>query len=146
MNKYVCGKCGYLAFKEAPDNCPVCYAPKEAFKQDNDVIKKPADSNNLTEGDKKHVPIIKIVKECGLVDGGCIDAHIKVGEILHVMEDKHYITYIDVYLDYNFIGRYHLVPEKVNPVLGIHLKVSNGKLIALENCNVHGRWVSEAEI
>ena len=60
--------------------------------------------------------------------------------------------YIDVYLDpltgtgKQFIGRYHMVTEKVNPVLGIHLKTATGRLLALENCNVHGRWVAEAEI
>jgi desulfoferrodoxin-like iron-binding protein len=75
-----------------------------------------------------------------------VDAHIKVGEILHVMEAKHYIMYIDVYLDYAFVARYHLTPEKLNPVLGIHLKVSSGKLMALENCNLHGRWISETEL
>lgn len=28
---YVCGVCGYLAEGAAPDNCPVCHAPKEKF-------------------------------------------------------------------------------------------------------------------
>jgi rubrerythrin len=28
---YVCSVCGYLAEGDAPDNCPVCQAPKEKF-------------------------------------------------------------------------------------------------------------------
>ncbi|MBI4972257.1 MAG: hypothetical protein HZC16_00375 [Candidatus Omnitrophica bacterium] len=146
MDNFICGKCGYLAFGEAPATCPVCGATKEAFKLDNNAIKKPADPNNLTDLEKKHIPVIKINKQCGLAGPGCIDAHIQVGEILHVMETKHYIMYIDVYLDHAFIARYHLTPDKLNPILGIHLKVSSGKLLALENCNLHGRWIAETDI
>ena len=146
MDNFICGKCGYLAFGQAPDACPVCGAPKKAFEQDNTAIKKPADPKNLTEMEKKHIPVIKVSRQCGLVGPGCADAHIKIGEVLHVMEAGHYIMYIDVYLDYAFIARYHLTPEALNPVLGIHLKANSGKLLALENCNIHGRWVAEVEI
>lgn len=146
MDTLVCGKCGYIAFGQAPDSCPVCGAKKEAFELDNTAIKKPADPNNLNELEKKHIPVIKLNRQCGLVGPGCVDAHIKIGEVLHVMEAKHYIMYIDVYLDYAFLCRYHLTPERLNPVLGIHLKVSSGKLMALENCNLHGRWISEVKL
>lgn len=146
MDTYVCKVCGFVSFGSAPDNCPVCNAPKTAFSLDNNVIKKPVDPKNLNDLEKKHIPVISIIRKCDLAGPGCIDVNIKVGEILHVMEAKHYIMYIDVYLDQNFIARYHLVPEKLNPVLGIHLKAGQGKISALENCNIHGRWISEAEI
>lgn len=146
MNTYICGKCGYLAFNQAPDKCPVCGAPKAAFENDPSAIKKPADSANLNEMEKKHIPTINIVKQCGLAGPGCVDANIKVGATLHVMEEKHYIMYIDLYLDYSFIARYEMTPDKLNPVLGVHLKVSSGKLTVLENCNIHGRWIAEAQI
>jgi len=36
-----------------------------------------------------------VVKECGLLPGtGCTDVHVRVGEIEHVMTDKHYIRFI----------------------------------------------------
>lgn len=146
MDTFVCSKCGYIAFGQAPDNCPVCGAAKQAFELDNSAIKKPADPNNLTELEKKHIPAIKINRQCGLVGPGCVDVHIKVGDMLHVMEAKHYIMYIDVYLDSAFVARYHMIPDKINPVLGIHLKVASGKLLALENCNIHGRWIAQSEI
>lgn len=146
MNTFICAKCGYLAFDVAPEICPVCGAPKKAFELDTTAIKKPVDPNNLTELEKKHIPVIKINRQCGLAGPGCIDAHIKVGEILHVMEAKHYIMYIDIYLDRAFLGRYHLTAEKLNPLLGIHLKTTTAKLLALENCNLHGRWIAEVEI
>ena len=75
-----------------------------------------------------------------------MDVHIKIGEILHVMEAKHFIKYIDVYLDKNFIARYIIAPDKVNPVLSAHLKADKGSILALENCNIHGRWISEVGI
>jgi superoxide reductase len=146
MNTFICGKCGYVAFNIAPERCPVCAAPKPAFTLDPAAIKKPLDPANLSDLEKKHIPVIEVKKRCGLVGPGCVDAHIKVGAILHVMEEKHFIMYIDVYLDYNFIARYHLSPEKINPVLGIHLKAASGELAALEHCNIHGRWIQETEI
>lgn len=146
MNTYICGKCGYLAFNQAPDKCPVCGAAKEAFENDPAAIKKPVNPASLNELEKKHIPVIDIRKQCGLVGPGCVDANIKIGSVLHVMEEKHFIMYIDLYLDYNFIARYHLAPDKLNPVLGVHLKAASGKLTVLENCNLHGRWVSEAQI
>jgi len=145
MNTFVCGKCGYVAFDVAPDFCPVCWAKKEAFKLDSAAIKSPG-GVQTGELEKKHIPQIKITKTCGLVGPGCVDANIKIGEILHPMEAKHYITHIDIYLNRAFIARYHLTPEKLNPALGIHLKVDAGKLLVLQNCNLHGRWVTETEI
>jgi superoxide reductase len=145
MNTFVCGKCGYIAFGEAPESCPVCGAKKQAFELDPTAIKKPADPNNLNELEKKHIPVIEIKKQCGLVGPGCVDANIKIGQILHPAEENHHIMYIDLYLDYNFIARYHLTAA-LNPVLGIHLKGTSSKLVALENCNLHGRWTAEAQI
>ncbi len=146
MNTYVCGRCGYIAFGQAPDVCPVCGAKKEAFELDPTAIKKPVDPANLNELEKKHIPTIDIRKQCGIVGLGCVDANIKIGTIVHVMEEKHFIMYIDLYLDYKFIARYHMTPESLHPVLGVHLKVASGKLIALENCNIHGRWMVEVQI
>jgi len=146
MDTFVCGKCGFIAFGSAPDICPVCGAKKEAFELDNTAIKRPTDATTLSELEKKHIPQIKITKTCGLVGPGCVDANIKIGEILHPMEIKHYIMYMDIYLDRAFIARYHLSPDKLNPVLGIHLKVDSGNLLVLENCNLHGRWLSEVKI
>jgi len=147
MEGFVCKVCGFTSINgSAPDKCPVCGAPKQSFQFDPAAIKEPADPKNLNDLEKKHIPAIETKRQCGLVGPGCVDAHIKIGEALHVMEAKHYIMYIDLYLDYNFIARYHMTPEKLNPVLGVHLKVTSGKLLVLENCNLHGRWISEVEI
>ena len=101
----------------------------------------------MSEGDKKHIPKIVIVKECGLIPGGsCVDVHVKVGEIEHVMQAKHYIRFIDYYLNYKFISRVWLSPESCHPAAGLHLNATSGKVTAVENCNVHGNWMAEATI
>ena len=126
MELYVCSVCGHVAFDGAPDKCPVCGAAKTAFKADANALKKPADPKNLTDGDKKHIPMFVVKRECGLVDKTCIDAHIKIGQILHVMEEKHWIQWIDLYLNRKFIARFEMAPIGVNPVVGIHLNSERG--------------------
>lgn len=145
MDIFVCKVCGYIAFNEAPDNCPVCGAPKASFQLTPDAIKKPADPANLTDGDKKHIPVITVNKSCNLAGQGCVDVTVKIGEILHVMEEKHFIVYIDLYHDHKFIARYHMTP-KLNPIITAHLKSAEGVLSVVEFCNVHGKWMSEVKL
>lgn len=146
MKMFVCGVCGYIAFNELSQNCPVCGAPKEKFTEDANALKKPADPRHLNDVEKKHIPFLIVNKQCDLVKDSCVDVYIKVGEIVHVMEAKHWIRYIDVYHDDKHIGRHWFVPEKVNPVVGLHLKVNSGKVTAIENCNLHGKWLGEISL
>lgn len=144
MKYMVCGVCGHIEFNEAPEKCLVCGAKKEAFKEDAGAIKKPADANALTDGDKKHIPQLVVVKECGLIPGGCCtDVHARIGEIEHVMQAEHYIKYLDYYLDYKFISRIWLSPVVCHPAAALHLNVQAGKITVIENCNVHGNWMNE---
>ena len=146
MKGFVCKVCMYISIDgSAPDKCPVCGSPKTAFEE-KDVIKTPQDPKNLTELEKKHVPVILVVKKCGLIPEGCVDVHVKMGEIIHPMEVDHYITHIDFYIDKGFIARIHLSPEKLNPAGALHLKATSGKLTALENCNKHGFWIKEVSL
>lgn len=147
MNGHVCKVCGYISINgEAPDNCPVCGAAKSAFLEKDDAINVPQDANNLTEGEKKHIPSITVVKKCGLIPEGCQDAHVKVGQIQHPMLPEHYIQHIDFYIDKEFIARVHLTAEKLNPAAALHLKASTGKLTAVEFCTVHGSWIGESDL
>ena len=147
MKGYVCKVCGYISINgSAPENCPVCHAPKTAFEEKNDAIKTPKDAANLTEVEKKHVPVVKVVKTCGLIPEGCTDVHVRMGEIQHPMEAKHYIVHIDFYVDNEFISRIILTPEKLNPAGALHLKVKSGKLSVVEFCNLHGAWIAETNL
>ncbi len=147
MKGFVCNVCKYISINgSAPENCPVCHEPKTAFAEKEDAIKTPADPNNLTEAEKKHVPVVTVVKKCGLIPEGCTDAHVKMGEIQHPMQPEHYIVHIDFYIDNEFISRVMLTPDKLNPAAALHLKAQGGTLAAIELCNVHGAWIKEAAL
>lgn len=147
MKILVCSKCGHIEFNEAPAKCLVCRADKSAFVEKADAIMKPANPAALTEGDKKHIPQLVVVKECGLIPGGCCyDVHARIGEIEHVMQPKHYITCLDFYLNYKFISRIWLSPEVCHPAAALHLNAKSGTVTVIENCNVHGNWMSEIQL
>ena len=147
MKTYVCEVCGHIEFNEAPVSCLVCNSLSEAFVEDAGAINSPADPAALTEAEKKHIPTITVVKECGLIpEGTCTDVHVKVGEIEHVMQDEHHIRYIDYYLDHNYISRVYLTPGVCHPAAALHLNAAAGTITAIENCNVHGNWMAEAEL
>ena len=140
MKGFVCGTCGYVAFDEAPDKCPVCMSPKDVFKE-SDAIQTAEN-----EGPKeKHVPVINVVKKCGLVGEGCTDVHVKIGETLHPMEQEHYIVFADFYVDKKWVCRVHLSPD-CNPAASAHIKPSSGKLTVVELCNKHGYWMNETDL
>jgi len=147
MKGLVCKVCGFIAIDGVgPDNCPVCNAPKTAFQEKENAIKTPQDAGNLTELEKKHLPVITVVKTCGLIPEGCHDVHVKLGEIQHPMQDDHYIMHIDFYIDNKFIARVHLTPAKLNPAAALHLKAGEGKLAAVAFCNLHGAWINEQDL
>lgn len=147
MKGFICKVCGFVSIDGgAPDKCPVCGSPKTAFQEKEDAIKTPKDPNNLTELEKKHIPVITVVKKCGLIPEGCQDVHVKMGEIQHPMQPEHYIVYIDFYIDKKFIARVHMTPEKLNPAAALHLKAQGGKLSVIEFCNLHGYWIKETDL
>ncbi len=147
MKGYVCKICKFISIDgSAPDKCPVCGAPKSAFEEKQDAIKEPKEPNNLSDLEKKHIPLIHLVKKCGLIPEGCQDVHVKMGEIQHPMQPEHYIMHIDFYIDKKFISRVILTPEKLNPAAALHLSASSGRLTAIELCNIHGAWMNEVDL
>lgn len=147
MKGLVCKVCKFISINgTAPDKCPVCGAPQSAFEEKEDAIKLPKDKNNLTDLEKKHIPVINLVKKCGLIPEGCEDVHVKMGEIQHPMQPEHYILHIDFYIDKEFISRIALTPEKLNPAGALHLKANKGRLSVIELCNLHGAWIKETDL
>ncbi len=146
MKTFVCKVCGHVEFGEAPMNCPVCGVPKQNFEEKPDIIHKPGEAETQGESERKHIPSIVVVKTCGLIPQGCMDVHVKVGEIEHPMLKEHYIIFIDFYLDKKYLSRVYLTPERLHPAAALHLKANVGVLTAVEHCNVHGYWMSEANL
>jgi len=147
MKAFVCKVCKFIAINgSAPEKCPVCGAPTVSFEEKEDAIKTPKDTNNLNELEKKHIPVIILLKKCNLIPEGCQDVHVKIGEIEHVMQPVHYIQHIDFYIDKKFISRVILTSEKLNPAAALHLKVQSGRLSVIEFCNLHGAWIKEMDL
>jgi desulfoferrodoxin (superoxide reductase-like protein) len=62
------------------------------------------------------------------------------------MLKEHYITFIDLYVDKKYLSRVYLTPERLHPAAAWHIKVTSGTLAAVEHCNLHGYWMSEANL
>ncbi|OGW74710.1 MAG: hypothetical protein A2Z72_07835 [Omnitrophica bacterium RBG_13_46_9] len=147
MKGFTCKVCSFISINgSAPDKCPVCGAPKTSFEEKADAIKTAKDPKNLSELEKKHIPVIKVVRTCGLIPEGCLDAHVRVGEIQHPMQKEHYILHVDFYVDNEFISRIILTPDRLNPAGALHLKAKSGRLTAVELCNLHGAWIAEVNL
>ena len=76
---------------------------------------------------EKHVPVIE------KVDGGI---KVKVGEVAHPMEEKHYIEWIEIIAD-GKADRQFLKPGEAPEAV---FKVEAKSVTAREYCNLHGLW------
>ncbi|MBN1523652.1 MAG: hypothetical protein JW904_04145 [Spirochaetales bacterium] len=138
---FVCQVCGHIEFGAAPDKCPVCFASRDKFAENADAL-MPAEK----EGNEKHVPVILVTDDCGLIPDVCRDIHIKVGSTPHPMTDDHWINWIDVYVNKKYSGRSYLQPN-MQPAVSIHVKKENtGVLTVIEHCNKHGSWMAQAQL
>lgn len=147
MKGIVCSVCGFIALDgSAPEQCPICGAPKDAFNEQDNAIIEPSKATDKLESNKKHIPFFVVKKECKLIPDGCIDVHVKVGEVIHPMLAEHHIMYLDSYLDKKYLSRTYFTPEKLNPATVLHLKVKGGKFTTIEKCNLHGAWINEIEL
>lgn len=76
---------------------------------------------------EKHVPVIK--NHNGIVV-------VKIGEVTHPMEDKHYIEWIEINAD----GRYYKKFLKPSDKPEAEFQISAQKISARAYCNIHGLW------
>jgi superoxide reductase len=141
MKTFVCSVCGHIEFNAAPPRCLVCRADRDAFKEDAKAIATPANPAALTDGDKKHIPVLNVCK-CD----GSVKVSANIGEIEHVMQDAHFIQYLDFYLNDAFISRAWLSPNVTKPFAAVKLATTSGKVTVIEHCNVHGNWMSQVSI
>ncbi len=88
------------------------------------------EENTVDAAKEKHVPVIE------QVEGGF---KVKVGEVAHPMEEKHYIEWIEVIAD-GRLCRQHLSPGDSPEALFECSCKSEFSVRAL--CNLHGLWKS----
>jgi superoxide reductase len=145
MKIYVCQVCGHIAFNTLPDICPVCHSPKDKYNQNDNVFKE--SSEKSPEAEVKHVPAITVSKKCGLIpEVPCFDIFVRIGKNMPPMEEKHFIQFIDCYQNDKYISRVMFTPMTLNPAACFHLKNGAGKITIVENCNIHGYWMSEVTV
>ena len=83
--------------------------------------------NTVDAAKEKHVPVIE------KVEGGI---KVKVGEVSHPMEDKHYIEWIELIAD-GKAYRQFLNPGDTPEAV---FNVDAAQVSAREYCNLHGLW------
>ena len=120
MKYFECKTCGnVMVLLEDSGVIPVCCGSTmtEIVPQTNDGPKE------------KHVPIIERKDN---------EVTVKVGEILHPMEDNHYIKWIVLETDK---GKYiKCLKPNMEPIAKFCICKDENPLIVYEYCNVHSLW------
>jgi superoxide reductase len=83
--------------------------------------------NTVDAAKEKHIPVIEAV------DGGF---NVKVGDVSHPMEEKHYIEWIELIAD-GKAYRQFLEPGAAPEAF---FTIQADKMTAREYCNLHGLW------
>ncbi len=83
--------------------------------------------NTVDAAKEKHVPVIE------QVEGG---VKVKVGDVAHPMEEKHYIEWIEI-IDGDKADRQFLNPGEAPEAI---FKTTSANVTAREYCNLHGLW------
>ncbi|WP_456433918.1 desulfoferrodoxin [Thermosulfuriphilus sp.] len=85
------------------------------------------EENTVDASLEKHVPVVE------KVDGGF---KVTVGSVLHPMEEKHYIEWIEVIADGKAYRQFLKPGEAPEAVFMIEAD----EVVAREYCNLHGLW------
>jgi len=145
MKVFICKICGHLEFNSLQEKCPVCGAGKEDFVQNDNIFTESREKS--PEAEIKHIPDVTVNKSCGLIpEEGCTDIIVRIGRTLHPMEEKHFIQFVDCYLDDVYVGRAEFAPKGTYPAACFHLKHNSGKVTVTENCNIHGYWKTDVTL
>ncbi len=83
--------------------------------------------NTVDAAKEKHVPVIE------KVEGG---VKVKVGDVAHPMEEKHYIEWVEIIAD----GKAYLQFLNPGEAPEATFNVEAGQITAREYCNLHGLW------
>ncbi len=139
---YVCSKCGHVEFGAAPENCPVCFAPKDQYKENNTVFSDAI--SNYKDAGISHTPAITAKKKSSLIsETPTYEISVRIGKKLHPMEEAHHIQFLDCYIDDKYIARISLSLSST-PAATFYTKAAGAKVRVIEVCSVHGYWQAEA--
>ncbi len=110
-------------------------------------VNTPEDPSNLTDLEKKHLPVITAPDRVGKDE--VFTVTVEVGKLLaHPNEPGHFIEWVELYAGDTYLFRVNLSGSLSLPRISIPVKLSHahGPLIAWAKCNLHGIWRGEKEI
>ena len=118
LEVYKCGVCGNIieVLHAGKGNLVCCGQPMNLLVE-----------NTVDAAKEKHVPVIETV------EGG---VKVKVGEVPHPMEEKHWIEWIEIIADGKTYRQY-LNPGETPEAT---FNVTADQITAREYCNIHGLW------
>jgi superoxide reductase len=118
LEVYKCGVCGNIieVLHAGKGNLVCCGQPMNLLVE-----------NTVDAAKEKHVPVIE------KIDGG---VKVKVGEVAHPMEEKHWIEWVEIIADGKTYRQY-LNPGEVPEAI---FNVTADQITAREYCNIHGLW------
>jgi superoxide reductase len=118
MEIYKCEACGNIVevLHGGKGDLACCGQPMKLFKE-----------NTVDAAKEKHVPVVEKT-----ADG----VTVKVGEVAHPMEEKHYIEWIEIIAD-GSVYRQFLKPGDAPEAT---FKVTADQVTAREYCTLHGLW------
>lgn len=114
-------------------------------------VNKPKDAANMTDLEKKHVPVIEAPDKVKAGEPFQVTVH--VGKLLaHPNEPGHHIESVELYKGYVFLARADLAGATTAPKVTFTVMIDptiaadDGVLRAFEKCNMHGTWESTRAI
>jgi superoxide reductase len=115
---YKCEVCGNIVdvIHEGKGSLVCCGQPMKLFVE-----------NTTDAAKEKHVPVVE------KIDSGFM---VKIGSVVHPMEEKHYIEWIEVIADGKAYRQFLKAGEAPEAVF----KINADKITAREYCNLHGLW------
>jgi superoxide reductase len=115
---YKCGVCGNIVevLHGGKGNLVCCEKPMNLLVE-----------NTVDAAKEKHVPVVE------KIDAG---VKVKVGEVAHPMEEKHWIEWVEIIADGKTYRQY-LNPGEVPEAI---FNVTADQITAREYCNIHGLW------
>lgn len=110
-------------------------------------VNTPKDFDNMTDLEKKHLPIITVKKT--VKKGEYFEVLVEVGKLLkHPNEPAHFIEIIELYADHTYLTRIDFTAQRTAPIFRIPVSLdhTHGKLRAFARCNLHGTWKGQTDI
>ncbi|MFH1288268.1 MAG: desulfoferrodoxin [bacterium] len=117
---YKCNICGNMVevLHAGPGRLVCCGQPMELLKE-----------NTVDASKEKHIPVVEKTKT---------GVKVKVGSVLHPMEEKHYIEWIEIIADGKSFRKFLKPGDKPE----VEFEIKEEKIEASAYCNLHGLWKS----